>query len=107
MILRDQLEAALVAAAPGELLAAGLEIAGRGAAAIAQAKDAPPEEDHLLDMAEVAKVLGVPEGQARDLGRRGELPVVTVGRYVRVRASSLREWMDTREAGRLRPRRVG
>ena len=74
---------------------------------MAQAKDARREEDRLLDMAEVAKVLGVVEGAARDLGRRGELPVVNVGRYVRVRASSLREWMDTRENGRLPHWRAG
>ena len=106
MIDRPALEVALAGAEPGELLAAGLEITGRGAAAMAQANGASRDEDRLLDMAEVAKVLGVVEGAARDLGRRGELPVVNVGRYVRVRASSLREWMAVRENGRLPHRRA-
>ena len=107
MIDRSALDAALAHAEPGELLAAGLEITGRGAAAMAQVKNAPPEEDRLLDMAEAAKALGVVEGQARDMGRRGELPIVMVGRYVRVRASSLREWMALHENGRLSHRRAG
>jgi len=58
-----------------------------------------------VDMEEVARVLGVPLTQARELGRRGELPVVHVGRYVRVRAGALAEWMALRENGRLRSAR--
>ena len=58
-------------------------------------------EDPLLSMPEVARRLGVPLAHARELGRRGELPVVHVGRYVRVRAGALAEWMALRENGRL------
>ena len=107
MINRAQLEAVLAPAEPQELVSLGSEIQGRGLVALVALKDAPPEDDRLLDMAEVAKALGVVEGQARDMGRRGELPIVMVGRYVRVRASSLREWMATRENGRLSHRRTG
>jgi len=62
---------------------------------------AKPDDDRLVDMDEVARVLGVPVAHARELGRRGELPVVHVGRYVRVRSGALVEWMALRENGRL------
>ena len=107
MIDRDALAASLANADPAEMLAAGLEITGRGAAAMARATQRTPEEDRLLDMEAVAKVLGVPEGQARDMGRRGELPVIHLGRYVRVRASTLSAWLEARESGRLAVRRAG
>jgi excisionase family DNA binding protein len=54
-------------------------------------------DDRLLDMGTVAQVLGVPEPYARDMGRRHELPVTRVGRYVKVRESSLRTWLQQRE----------
>ena len=60
MIDRPALEAALAGAKPGELLAAGLEITGRGAAAMAQAKDAPPSSmPELLDPDQAAQLCGV------------------------------------------------
>ena len=60
-----------------------------------------PDEARLVDMEEVARVLSVPLAHAREMGRRGELPIVHVGRYVRVRAGVLAEWMALREQGRL------
>jgi len=63
------------------------------------------DEDRLVDMDEVARLLDVPVTQARELGRRGELPVVKVGRYVRVRAGALAEWIALRDGGRLRSAR--
>jgi excisionase family DNA binding protein len=58
-------------------------------------------DDRLLTMPEVADRLAVTEHQAREMGRRGELPTVTVGeRFVRVRASALDEWIRRRENGR-------
>ena len=104
MIDHTALEAAIAGAEPGELFEVAAQLQGKAIVALGSAP--APEEDHLLDMAEVAKALGVVEGQARDMGRRGELPIVMVGRYVRVRASSLREWMATRENGRLPHRRT-
>ena len=67
---------------------------------------AKADADRLVDMEEVARVFGVPVAHARELGRRGELPIVHVGRYVRVRAGALTEWMALRESGRLRGRRA-
>ena len=72
---------------------------------VAPAPAARTDEDRLVDMEEVARVLGVPVAHARELGRRGELPVVHVGRYVRVRAGALVEWMALRENGRIRATR--
>jgi len=70
-----------------------------------QPNGALADEERLVDMPEVAKVLGIPEEHARELGRRGEIPTVRVGeRYVRVRLSSLRQWIETNEGGRLRAR---
>ncbi len=58
-------------------------------------------DDRLLTMPEVATRLGVKEHQAREMGRRGTLPTVTVGeRFVRVRAGALEEWVRRRENGR-------
>lgn len=51
----------------------------------------------LLGMEEVADRLGVPVAYARELGRRGEIPTVHVGKYVRVREMSLQRWMRQRE----------
>ena len=59
------------------------------------------DADHLLDMEAVAAALAVPLAHARELGRRGELPIVHVGRYVRVRAGALADWLALRENGRL------
>lgn len=61
---------------------------------------AAPTEDPLLTMQDVAARLSIKVTQARELGRRGELPTLTVGeRFVRVRQSSLAEWIRRREAG--------
>jgi excisionase family DNA binding protein len=65
--------------------------------AAAGAQSAEREEDRLLTMDEVAARLQVPVAHAREMGRRHELPTVHVGRYVRVRESSLRAWLKQRE----------
>jgi excisionase family DNA binding protein len=58
--------------------------------------------DPLLTMPETAKRLGITEHQAREMGRRGELPIVTVGeRFVRVRAAALEGWILRRERATL------
>ena len=57
-----------------------------------------PSGEQLLSMNKVADQLGVPVAYARELGRRGELPVVRVGpKYVRVRQSALDVWITQRE----------
>lgn len=58
--------------------------------------------DRLLTMPRVAERLGITEHQAREMGRRGELPVVHVGeRHVRVSARALEDWIKRRAQGRL------
>ena len=81
-----------------------LEIAK--AAALARLINPPPlaapAEVHLLTMPEVATRLGITEHQAREMGRRGELPVTTVGeRFVRVRSGALNDWIRRREGATL------
>lgn len=56
--------------------------------------------DRVLSMPEVAERLGLSVYTAREHGRRGELKVVTIGRRVVVRESSVREFLDRRETGR-------
>jgi excisionase family DNA binding protein len=53
--------------------------------------------DRLLTMEAVAELFAVPVAHAREMGRRHEIPTVRVGRYVRVRESSLRAWLKQRE----------
>src|SRR5258708_14955101 len=58
----------------------------------------PSEEpERLLTLPQVAEVLGIPEDRAYDLARRRELPVVTIGRYKRVRASAVRYFIGANE----------
>jgi excisionase family DNA binding protein len=52
-----------------------------------------PVEDELLPMPAAAKLLGIPESKARELGRRGELETVQVGKYVRVSRRVLKVFM--------------
>jgi excisionase family DNA binding protein len=47
----------------------------------------------------VAERLGVSLYTARAMGRRGELPVTTLGRRVGVRESSLGRFLERRECG--------
>lgn len=55
--------------------------------------EAPPDGDRLLTIPEVAARLGVPKGYAYELARRGGLPTVRFGKYVRVRLVDLQEWV--------------
>ena len=56
------------------------------------------ETDRLLTMPEAAERLGITVHHAREMGRRGELPVILVGdRRVRIRAAALEEWIRRRE----------
>jgi len=55
-----------------------------------------PDNVGLLTMQQVAERLGVPEENARELGRRGILPTVHVGKYVRVQPEDLQDYIDLR-----------
>lgn len=54
----------------------------------------------LLTAEEVAARLQVPTGWVYAAARRGELPSVRLGRYVRFRAEALERWLAERESGR-------
>jgi excisionase family DNA binding protein len=56
-------------------------------------------QDRMLCMSTVAERLGVSLYTARAMGRRGELPVTTLGRRVGVRESSLGRFLERRECG--------
>lgn len=55
------------------------------------------ERDRLLTVPEVADLLRIAKGHAYDLARRGEIPTVRFGKYVRVRLASLQEWWARHE----------
>lgn len=60
----------------------------------------PDGEPKLLSVPEAAALLGVPAGYAYALARRGEIPTVRFGKYVRVSAAALREWTERQQNGR-------
>lgn len=64
----------------------------------------PPgaDEVQLLTMPEVAERLQIHEETVREMGRRGELPTVQVGRQVRVPLSGLKDWVESQERGSWR-----
>jgi len=76
-------------------------LAARAWGVPAQQPSAPDASDPLLTMLTVAEVLGIPESRARELGRRGELPTVNIGKYVRVRKSDLDTWVAAHRQNRL------
>lgn len=49
-------------------------------------------QDHLLTVPDVAELLNVPTGYAYELARRGGIPTVRFGKYVRVSLCDLRKW---------------
>lgn len=102
----EDLVRAVTEAEPAELPALVGAFAQAQAVALARlttrtSEDRGPADDRLLTMPEVAERLGITEHQAREMGRRGELPTVPVGdRFVRVRPSALEDWIRRRENGR-------
>jgi excisionase family DNA binding protein len=61
------------------------------------------QSERLLTMKDAAERLGVAEETARELGRRGDLPIVQIGRSRRVRESAIERFVETRERGGQRP----
>jgi excisionase family DNA binding protein len=109
----EDLLRAVAEAPPAELPAVVVTLAQAQAVALGRLMTRGPEDraradDRLLTMPEVAERLGVTEHQAREMGRRGELPTLTVGdRFVRVRAVTLDDWIRRRENGRTIHRHGG
>jgi excisionase family DNA binding protein len=53
--------------------------------------------DRLLDAAEVAELLHVPERWVREHTRGGLIPCVRLGRYIRYRREAIDAWVDANE----------
>jgi len=58
----------------------------------------PPSETLLLDSREVSRLLGVGRTKAFEMMARAELPVVRIGRCVRVPRGALADWISIRTA---------
>ncbi len=59
------------------------------------------DDDPLLTIPEVAARLHLAPAYVYDLARRGELPTIRAGKYVRVRRSTLQRWIAAHEQARL------
>jgi excisionase family DNA binding protein len=51
-------------------------------------------EDALLTIEEVARLLRISRGKAYGMAQRGDLPIVKMGKSVRVRRDRLMAWLD-------------
>ncbi len=68
----------------------------------------PLSEPLLLDSRAVARLLGIGRTKAFQLMSNGDLPVVRIGRCVRVSRAAVGEWIDGRaEQGRRRGFDIG
>lgn len=101
----SQLPLQVVEALLGRLLVAQGALLGRllaARAAVASGDGQPTaQEDRLLCIPEVAVRLAIPRGRVYEFCRRGELPVIRLGKYIRVRASALSEWLAHHEEKRV------
>jgi len=55
------------------------------------------EPERLLSIEEAAGILAVPKSRVAEMARRREIPALKVGRYPRIRVSTLREWIERNE----------
>lgn len=63
-------------------------------------------DDRLLTAAEVADLLAVPESWVREHTRRGNLPHLQLGRYVRYRRTAVVAWVANQETPRNNSRAI-
>jgi excisionase family DNA binding protein len=54
--------------------------------------------ERLLNAAEVAELLAVPESWVREHTRNGSLPCIQLGRYIRYRREAILTWLESCEA---------
>jgi excisionase family DNA binding protein len=54
--------------------------------------------ERLLNAAEVAEFLAVPESWVREHTRRGSMPRIHLGRYIRYRRDAVLAWIDSLES---------
>ena len=60
-----------------------------------------PNPQALMTAEDVAAILGVRSHYVYELARRGRIPTVRLGKYVRFRATAVEEWIAQQEvAGR-------
>lgn len=81
--------AALQSVLLARLLASGNERGEAGASG-----DGEPAAPELLPVPTVARILNVPPSYVYELARRGDLPAVRFGRYVRVARPDLEDWVS-------------
>lgn len=74
---------------------------GNGGGASAGDGTEPPM---LLRLREVAQLLGVSLSMVEELSARGDLPVLRLGKAVRVRRDELTSWLDAITADQRKPR---
>jgi len=53
--------------------------------------------ERLLNAAEVAELLAVPESWVREHTRNGSLPHLQLGRYIRYRSQAVLKWIESLE----------
>jgi len=58
--------------------------------------------ERLLNAAEVAELLAVPESWVRQHTRSGSLPRVQLGRYIRYRREAILTWLESQEGADMR-----
>ena len=54
--------------------------------------------ERLLNAAEVAELLAVPESWVREHTRNGSLPHLQLGRYIRYRSQAVLKWIESLES---------
>ena len=98
MLDRAALEHVLRQAEPAELLATGLEITGRGAAAMAQAKDDPPPTppSRFITPAEAGRIADVPGKRIYDWARGKRWAHRPTKRCLRIDEKGFRSWLAAR-----------
>jgi hypothetical protein len=84
---------------------AALQICVASRMQLAQPAGPRAEPDpHLLDAEAVGRILSVPPEYALEMGRRGALPRVLVGKYVRFRRQDVDDWIKRhRDSGVAAP----
>jgi excisionase family DNA binding protein len=57
----------------------------------------PPNFENLLRVSQAAKILNISKSQAYRLIRSGELPVIWIGKSMRISASALQKYLETQK----------
>jgi excisionase family DNA binding protein len=96
--LLEQLEAEISAWSPErctELLGALERVRVSAWSQVMKGRQSLPNEDNgqLLTLPQVAERLAVPETYAYELARQNRLPVIRLGKYVRVSAGEFEKWL--------------